>query len=115
MKSSAGWPIFDPWDVPSWGWRMHFQDGFLSHVSGTQVLLDLCLAPHDVSSRAPSCGLGLSQHGELRAVALVIWWCTSLNKCLKRQEVDAASFCHIILVRAVTQPSRGGYPDTTSP
>lgn len=40
MKGSAGWFIPDPGDAPSATWRIHFQGGFLSHVSGT------FLAPH---------------------------------------------------------------------
>lgn len=114
MKSSAGWSIFDPCHVPSGEWGIHCQDGFRGHVSGTVVLLDLCLSPHDVSSRVSSCGLGSSHHGDLRAVALVIWWRPSLTQGLKRQEGDAAIFCPMVLVRAITKSSRRGH-QTPSP
>lgn len=54
--------------------------------------LTSCLSAPSVSSRTSSRGLGFSQHGALKAAALVGWWLTSLNKWPKRQEVDAVSF-----------------------
>lgn len=85
-----------------------------SRVGDKQVLPDLSLSPHGISSsRAYPCGMGFSQPAGLRVVVLFQWRLIS-----KRKEVGAPSQCYLwnryhiaslpgyLLVKAVKEPTQ---------